>query len=338
MFTSTLSQSTVCNVGAIIKTQSTSRNSAQGDEVVLRETSRTRLVFKPQLVNNPHNQAASVRGVFVFREKKPSGQWADYKTLDLSKLRDGEWIKLELKSEELQTLFTELNRYYDLYKQYGIRKGTNEFIVTPRNTKDVIVSFLDNPENFSKLQELKVEDLKKLTVLANLNSLKTVVRIWKEHSNDGNEEFWQKFFRQYSWIITQVFATPIVLFQDRAYVGGKTIEDRGGNIADFLFRNRFTENVLIVEIKTLQYCWVQEYRRGAYRLSSELSGSLVVILKYKHELQRHYDQLQKEDEQFKAFDPKCMVVAGHLASQLRKKNTAGSAPLHCFGTTPETYR
>ena len=158
--------------------------------------------------------------------------------------------------------------------------------------------------------------------MANLNSLKTVVRIWNEHSNDGDEEFWAKVLQTILLDYHPGIRRTDRLFQDHSCVGGKTIEDCSGNIADFLLRNRFTENVLIVEIKPpLTLLLGQSTRRGAYRLSSELSGSLSLILKYKHELQRHYDQLQKEDEQFKAFDPRCMVVAGHLALQLPKEHS-----------------
>ena|SRR5208282_70087 len=97
-----------------IRLRSTSRASARGDDILLRETEKTRLVFRPQVVDNPHDAAASVKGVFIFQAKKPSDLWADYKTLDLTKLRDGEWVKLEIKSAELKTLFTELDSLYEL--------------------------------------------------------------------------------------------------------------------------------------------------------------------------------------------------------------------------------
>jgi hypothetical protein len=112
-----------------------------------------------------------------FSSKKPTGVWENYKTLDLSKLRDGEWVKLEIKSAELRKLFTNLDRYYDLHKHYGIRPGETEYIVTPKNASDVIRGFLQNPENLSKLQELSMGDLKTLSAAANLSSLRRVMSL-----------------------------------------------------------------------------------------------------------------------------------------------------------------
>ena len=299
-----------------IKTRSTSRASAWSEDIELRRTSKTLLVFRPEIVDNPHDHAASVKGTFIFQVKKPSGNWDDYKTIDLNRLRDNEWIKLELKSEEVRTLFLALERRYELFKQHGIKPGIQEFIVTPRNTKEVILGFLRNPENFAKLRDLKVEDLKQLTVVANLNSLKTVIQVWEEHSSDPDETFWQNFFKEYSWVIAQVFAAPVVLFKDKAYVGGKTLDNRGGSVADFLFRSRFTQNVLIVEIKTpVTPLLGNEYREGAYRFSNEVSGSISQILKYKHELQTNYTRLQT-DAKFTAFDPKCLILVGNISGQL----------------------
>src|ERR1700676_1064376 len=120
-------------MGNTIKLRSTSRSSAQGDDITLRENEKTWLVFRPEVVENPNDPNASVKGTFIFRVKKPSGDWADYKTLNLNRLRDGEWIKLELKSGEVRTLFTELDRHYELHKQYGIVPGEHEFFVTPKN-------------------------------------------------------------------------------------------------------------------------------------------------------------------------------------------------------------
>jgi hypothetical protein len=302
-----------------IKLRSTSLVSAQGDDIILRETEKTRLLFRPQVVDNPHDAAASVKGWFIFQAKKPSGLWADYKTLDLSKLRDGEWIKLEIRSAELKRLFTELDRYYEIHKQYGIRSGEHEYIVTPKNAAEIIKSFLRNSANVAKLQELGLDDLRKLSVAANLNSLRTVITTWEQERHNESEEFWQSFLQEHSWIIGQVFASPVVLLKGKAYVGGKTIENRGGNLADFLFKNHLTENVLIVELKTpvSPLLSATEYRQGTYRFSDDLGGGISQILKYKHELQASYRSFQSEGPQFSAFDPKCLIVSGDYSREIR---------------------
>jgi hypothetical protein len=109
----------------------------------------------------------------------------------------------------------------------------------------------------------------------------------------------------------------VVLFEDKAYVGGKTIDNMGGNIVDFIFKHQFIDNVLIVEIKTpLTALLGTKYRAGVYSLSSDLSGSVSQVLQYKHELQKNFDRLQTHGSQFHAFDPKCVLIAGNVRTQL----------------------
>jgi hypothetical protein len=79
------------------------------------------------------------------------------------------------------------------------------------------LSYHDSHENLARLT---VEDLKKLTLLTNLNSLKSALQTWNDQKHNGREEFWQQFFKQYSWVFAHVFSCPVVLFKDKAYVGG----------------------------------------------------------------------------------------------------------------------
>ncbi|MEK3988772.1 MULTISPECIES: hypothetical protein [Robertmurraya] len=53
-----------------ISIQTTSSDSGIGEDIILRETDTTRLLFRPELVNNQHNSDASVKGCFIFQKKK----------------------------------------------------------------------------------------------------------------------------------------------------------------------------------------------------------------------------------------------------------------------------
>jgi hypothetical protein len=291
----------------IISTRATSRNSGIGEDIELRSNTGTRLVFRPEVVKNPHEIEASVRGTFIFQKKKTSGLWYDYKTLDLSKLKDSEWIKLELHAAELQTLITKLDSYYGIYKKYGIKPGKTHFIATPKNIAEAVENLLGN------LQNLTVEDLKRLSFITNLGGLKKVVQTLNDHARDGDEEFWQKFLTQYSWVIAQIFCFPVVLVKDKAYVGGKTIRNTGGNIVDFLYRNHFSEDVLIVEIKTPMTRILGGSYRNVFSLSSDLSGAVNQAFLYKQQLQENYKALQTDEVRFNAFDPKCILIVGSMS-------------------------
>ncbi len=299
-------------------TKSTSLTSAVGQDIELRCTESSRLIFRPEVVDNPHDQSASVRGNFIYQRKKKTGEWENYKTLDLSKLRDNEWVKLELKSGELKKLITELDKYYEVFKKYGIRLGETSFVVTPENAREIIVQFLQNPEN------LQIEDLKKLNLVSNVNSLKSVLKTWSDNKDNGDENFWHTFFKENSWVIAQVFSYPVILFKDKAYVGGKSIENKGGNIVDFIFKNGFSDNVLVVEIKTPTTSLMgSHYRDNAYCISTDLGGSIVQVLKYKDKLQKNYYSLRREsDKTFHVFNPKCMVIIGKIVNGLNEEQRA----------------
>lgn len=300
-------------MNSFVTTRSTSLSSAVGQDILLRETTTSRLMFRPVIVDNPHDPKACVRGDFLFQKKKVSGIWENYKILDLSKLKDQEWVKLELKSEELYKLITELDKYYEIFKKYGIVLGEKSFVVTPQNAKSIIEQLLQKPEIFEKLQELTIEDLKKLNLISNINSLKSVLKTWNDNKNNGNEHFWQTFFKQNSWLMAQVFSYPVILFQDQAYLGGKSISNEGGNIVDFIFKNRLTENVLLIEIKTPITPLIGAAYRKIYSVSGELSGSITQILNYKDELQKNYNALIYQSKKiFQSFSPKCMVIIGTI--------------------------
>ena len=107
---------------------STSRSSAVTEDIILRETGITRLVFRPILVENKREPKASVKGSFIFQRKGKSDKWEDVDFTLLSSLKKGQAIKLDLKSEEIKKLHEELSSLYDIYKSEGIPYGKTKFI------------------------------------------------------------------------------------------------------------------------------------------------------------------------------------------------------------------
>ena len=70
-----------------ITTRSTSKYTLKTDDLILRETNTTRLVFRPLVIDNIRNSNACVKGWFVFQKKGRKDNWEDYKTLDLNTLK-----------------------------------------------------------------------------------------------------------------------------------------------------------------------------------------------------------------------------------------------------------
>lgn len=328
-----------------IKLKSTSKTSAVTDDVLLRETQTTRLIFRPLVIDNARNQKASVKGSFLFQKKKNGDSWEDHNELNLSTLKAEEWVKLNLKGEEILSLYKSLTDLYSVYQLEGIPSGESEYIKAdaglnalltadssqflalldqqPDNALELIsrfMSWISSQSDFTKiiekLDQIGVEELQQLNSIAGLSTLKSGLTIWEANIGNSNEEFWQKTFSQYSFILSQVFSYPVVIVNDKAYVGGKSIENTGGNVVDFLAKNEISNNAILIEIKTpTSKLLGSKYRQGTYSISGDLSGGVVQVSNYKYNLVSEYNSLRQGSD-FEAFDPECLLIIGNHQSEL----------------------
>lgn len=330
----------------VIKTTSTSRKTAKGNDIILREKKTTRLIFKPELIDNPHDKKHSIKGTFIFQKKKPSGNWENYRKLPLSKLKDAEWVKLELHSKELYTLITHLEDYYEIFEKFGIVAGERQYLVTPANIGPTIQQLLQEEANLNKLikqggatllpellnwlsrmddmhavldklMKLDLDNIRKLNAIIGISVFKNILTVWENNKNIRGEDFWQELLKNNSWLIAQIMAVPVIIFKDKAYVGGKSIENKGGKVVDFIYKNNLTNNAILVEIKTpVTKLMSSKYRDNIYSISNDLSGSVGQILNYKDELLKNFNSLIREtDRKIHVFNPRCIVIIGSLESE-----------------------
>jgi hypothetical protein len=75
---------------------------------------------------------------------------------------------------------------------------------------------------------------------------------------------------------------------DKAYVGGKGIDNTNGNVCDFIYQNNMTQNIALIKIKTPCTSLLGNKYRGTYSLSPDLSGVGNQILNYKDKLTKEY--------------------------------------------------
>ena len=196
------------------KIRSTSRSSAECEEIVLRETGRTRLVFKPLIVKNNRDENASLKGTFVFQKKLPSQIWEDQKDLNLSELVSGQYIKLELKSAELLKLINELQGLYEIYQNEGIPRGQTRYIKAKNSLSDLskvneedlqsffelnkkagvnifsrLLNYITNMENSElvaeRLEKLEIDSLQKLNTLIGINNIKKIIENWRQNASNN---------------------------------------------------------------------------------------------------------------------------------------------------------
>jgi hypothetical protein len=117
-------------------------------------------------------------------------------------------------------------------------------------------------------------------------------------------------------VFSQLTGSPVVLLQERAYVGGKGISNTGGGVVDYLLANALTNNVSLVEIKTpdTALCDARYRSSGAYTLGRDLVGGVVQVLGYRDTFLNEIRNLRKTPEMFQAYNPRCYLVVGRIAS------------------------
>lgn len=340
-----------------LKITPTSNRTADVQDIVLRLKKRVRLVFRPMLVDNYKSKDACIRGHFLYQKKLKNDEWEDLKTFPLSGLRSGEWIKLELHSSELLKLIAEINSLYNLYREEGIPRQASEYVKIDSHVKALIkaneselVEFLKENEedginvvskmfrwisgldNFSRviqgLETLDYSNLRQLSSLFGISSLERCIKIWEQNKDNSDENFWQQTLSNNSFVLSQMFAYPVIIIKEKAYVGGKSITNTGGSIVDFLAKNNITKDAVIIEIKTPTTKLLGSKYRGVYPISNELSGSISQVCHYRHNMLLEYFRLSyKSPEEFRAFDPLCVVIAGNATEEFEDENKLRSFTL-----------
>lgn len=303
----------------LISTQSTSKNTEIVSNLVLRETQKTRLIFRPLIIDNERNQEACIKGWFIFQVKNLKEKWEDLKTFDLSKLKSGEWVKLELKAEEVLKLLKNCEFYKEIYKKHGITYGPAIFPVTDENIATVLekVSNFANKDLLIKaLQNLSKEKLADIDSLVSVAHLENISKKWDENVSNNNEEFWQQLFQNNAWILSQIFSCPFILIGKKFYCGGKEDDDKGGIKGDLLYKNDLTGNLAFIEIKTPKTDIMGSEYRGekgkenvVYSMSNEISGGINQVLNQrKTYLNKHGDNNGKFLN-----NAKCILVIGKIS-------------------------
>ena len=96
----------------------TSRDSAIVEPIPLRETSITRLVFKPKIVHNKRDETKPVEGELIWQRRIRSEQgeeWADESGLSLTSMTAGSGVKLDLNTDEFYLLTQAVRGLYGVY-------------------------------------------------------------------------------------------------------------------------------------------------------------------------------------------------------------------------------
>ena len=341
---------------------SRSAMTADATPVVLSSTERFRFRFMPMLVDNQNNPEQSVRGKLLLERKPknekyfPTDSVAPCEKVTRGSAQNGDWVEIELHSEETYNLFIGLKKLYDLSGcMNGIPFGSARFAQIDSSFSSFLeviqndpsaARMIGEPQNFelikillqlitqtssheslkNSLSSLANENLQALTTSASLEGLKRVEALMRENLDNGKEEFWQqKVFNENQWVLAQIFSCPCTIYAQKAFVGGKSLNNKGGNVCDFIYRNKMTQNVALIEIKTPCTEIVGKPYRETYSMSLDMSGAVNQVLNYRDELQKNFSTLTRDLEEadtVRAFSPKCVVVIGKISTLNAKQQKA----------------
>src|SRR5207237_7427970 len=62
-----------------------------------------------------------------------------------------------------------------------------------------------------------------------------ILGIWDANKESKDEEFWQMTFNENAYVLSQIFAVPLVFIQDKAYVGGMKLDRSEARFVDYVF-------------------------------------------------------------------------------------------------------
>ena len=339
-----------------IDTQSTSARTAECSPIVLREKAQVRLIFIPTIVDNLKEPLASVRGTFLYQRKSRKDEWENANTLSLASVKSGEAYQLELDSEEVLKLRKGLYELAQLHREHGIPSGHRQFVRMrsglaqflklgqpdlqelfdehPSDALDALVKILqwasrspDLADAAQRLATVPASELPNITSLLSLASMKAALAEWESNSSNPSEDYWQSLLSRHAGVLSQLFAFPVVVIQEKAYVGGKRLNRRGGKEVDFLAKAAATGGLLLIEIKAPTTRLLGGLYRGVHPLSSDVNGAVAQILHYRQSLMKEFTGIAEDAEALTLGDPKCIVISGNAASELTDSESRNSFEL-----------
>jgi hypothetical protein len=145
------------------------------------------------------------------------------------------------------------------------------------------------------------------------------LQVWDTNRDNSDEEFWQLTFNENSYVLSQVFAVPMIFLKDKPYVGGMKLDRSDSRFIDYLFAAEPSREAILIEIKTpaTRLLSGSDYR-GIRPPSRDLAGSVVQVLDYRSELMRNLHSLTEGTKfDVSAFTPRCAVLIGNAEKELQ---------------------
>ena len=149
------------------------------------------------------------------------------------------------------------------------------------------------------------------------SDIANALAFWESNSSiQLNESEWQAELAKHRAILGRALGGDVTFLHEQASVGSTDLTGVGNKFSDFMFLNGSTKDCILVEIKTPATKLVGARYRSTYPLSAEVSGAVAQCLLQKNSLLKNYYQKHSISKgAFEAYAPRCVVIAGSLATE-----------------------
>jgi hypothetical protein len=277
-------------------------------------------------------------GLGLKKEYKYISEAANYleecKTIIVSDTRDTciDGANIVISNSDLEKIRKGINRISDLYSNESLQSKRlffyNELLhivdnrrfpekkrVGQRDIVYRIVKDTDFSKSISKSDKKAILGIKDELDLGYF----TVLKADLDEKIEGKykETIYQNFFEKNPLLLTIFVGSPYIQLNNKAYVGGKSFDNAGGQYPDFLYKHKLTNNNFIIEIKRPSAPLLEKkyYRKtGVYSPSKELSGAVSQFLTQKYQLETDIASLIKnnDDRDIEAYNVQGLVIIGLL--------------------------
>lgn len=173
-------------------------------------------------------------------------------------------------------------------------------------------------EQPSKLLELKAA-IEQVTLKELIAKIETML------GKNLQEAKWQAFFKANPFVLSLAFPHPVLMIQDQAHVGGTMLSGGGESIVDFLFAQRFTGSLALIEIKrpSTKLLESKTFRGDLHAPHKELTSAMAQVLDQRFQLLNNF-AARSHDPSLKdthVAAVHCVVIAGTAPSSIQERRS-----------------
>ncbi|WP_310644173.1 Shedu immune nuclease family protein [Limnohabitans sp.] len=139
------------------------------------------------------------------------------------------------------------------------------------------------------------------------------------------EPKWQAFFKANPFVLGLAFPHPVILIQEQAHIGGTMLRGAGESIVDFLFAQRFTGSLALIEIKrpATKLIEARTFRGDLHAPHKDLTSAMAQVLDQRFQLLNNF-AAKSHDPELKDTHVSavhCIVIAGTAPTTIQEKRS-----------------